>query len=69
MKKLQIFILSTFLVLVCGSAKAQTAEEIRQIENYLNGIRNLQASFVQTSSNGGIAEGMLYIAKPNKIRI
>ena len=29
----------------------------------------MQASFVQTASNGNTAEGMLYIAKPNKIRM
>ncbi len=69
MKKLQIFVWAAALLTLSFQAQAQTPEEIKQVENYLNGIRNLQASFVQTSSNGGIAEGMLYIAKPNKIRM
>ncbi len=69
MKKLQIFVWAAALLTLSFQVRAQTPEEIKQVENYLNGIRNLQASFVQTSSNGGIAEGMLYIAKPNKIRM
>ena len=69
MKKLQIFVWAAALLTLSFQVRAQTPEEIKQVENYLNGIRNLQASFVQTSSNGGIAEGMLYIAKPSKIRV
>lgn len=29
----------------------------------------MEARFVQTASNGNTAEGRLYIAKPNKIRM
>ena len=52
-----------------GFAKAQTAEDIKQIEDYLNNIKTLDAKFVQTASNGGAAEGHIYISKPNKIRM
>lgn len=50
-------------------AQAQTAQDIKQIENYLNNMQSLQADFVQTASNGNNSEGKLYIAKPNKIRM
>lgn len=66
-----------FFGLICGMlvtslaslAQAQTADEARQIENYLNNIKTLQATFVQTASNGSSAEGKIYIAKPNRIRM
>lgn len=66
-----------FFGLICGMlvtslaslAHAQTAGEARQIENYLNNIKTLQATFVQTASNGSSAEGKIYIAKPNRIRM
>lgn len=60
--------LSLFL-LYAFSAQAQTAADLTKIENYLNNIKTLEASFVQTASNGTVSEGMLYIAKPSKIRM
>ena len=54
---------------VLTPAQAQQKENLKQIEDYLNNIKTMQASFVQTASNGNMAEGMLYIAKPNKIRM
>lgn len=52
-----------------GNAAAQTADDIKKIENYLNGIKTMEARFVQTASNGNTAEGKFYIEKPNKIRM
>ena len=56
-------------LLYAFSAQAQTAADLTKIENYLNNIKTLEASFVQTASNGTVSEGMLYIAKPSKIRM
>lgn len=50
------------------SASANQSD-ITKIENYLNNITSLKADFVQMASNGGIAEGKIYIAKPSKIRM
>lgn len=50
-------------------AHAQSAENINKIETYLNNIKSMEATFVQMSSNGGTAEGRLFIEKPNKIRM
>lgn len=58
-----VLLLSTHPVL------AQKQENLKQIEDYLNNIKTMQASFVQTASNGNTAEGKLYIQKPNKIRM
>lgn len=68
MKKFVLIIAAALLMLPI-SAKASQEEALRQIETYLNSIKTLEADFVQTSSNGGTAEGKLYIAKPNKIRM
>ena len=68
MKKFVLIIAAALLMLPI-SAKASQEEALRQIETYLNSIKTLEADFVQTSSNGGPAEGKLYIAKPNKIRM
>ncbi len=65
------FWLAIFAALLCIQAPvyAQSAKRIQQIEDYLNNIKSLEADFVQTASNGSSAEGKLYIAKPNKIRM
>ena len=55
-------------MLIAGSAHAENAD-LTKIENYLNNINTLEASFVQMSSNGGSAEGKIYIEKPSKIRM
>lgn len=67
MKK-QIAFLLGFL-LWSATARAQSAENIRKIEDYLNNIKSMEATFVQMASNGATAEGRLFIRKPNKIRM
>ncbi len=57
------------LGLCSSSAFAQSAENVRRIETYLNNIQSMEADFVQTASNGATAEGRLFIEKPNKIRM
>ncbi len=57
------------LILFPTAAAAQKSGDIEKIENYLNNIKTLKASFVQVASNANTSEGRLYIAKPNKIRM
>lgn len=57
------------MCLFCSNANAQSAENINKIETYLNNIKSMEATFVQMSSNGGTAEGRIFIEKPNKIRM
>ena len=64
MKKL----LLAMMFVAAGAAQAENAD-LNKIENYLNNINTLEASFVQMSSNGGSAEGKIYIEKPSKIRM
>lgn len=56
------------LFLMMDFAHAENAD-LNKIENYLNNINTLEANFVQMSSNGGSAEGKIYIEKPSKIRM
>lgn len=57
------------LCFCAGTAHAQTVADLTKIENYLNNIKTLEASFVQMASNGTTSEGKLYIEKPSKIRM
>ncbi len=52
-----------------ASAAVPTGSDIRRIENYLNSVTTLEARFIQNASNGNVAEGLLWIEKPNKIRM
>ena len=56
------------MFLTAFSAKADKVD-LSKIEDYLNNLKTLEASFVQMASNGGTAEGKLYISKPSKIRM
>jgi outer membrane lipoprotein-sorting protein len=51
------------------NARAQSAENVQKIENYLNSIKSIEATFVQMASNGSTAEGRLFIKKTNKLRM
>lgn len=64
-----IYTASVLSFFAAGMAMAQDAEDIAKVEEYLNNIKTLSARFVQNTSNGGVSEGDIYVAKPNKIRM
>ena len=66
MKKIIGFMLA---LLWSFNAQAITSQDIKKIEDYLNSLNSLKATFVQMASNGATAEGRLFIKKPNKIRM
>lgn len=43
--------------------------DLAEIENYLNNIKNLSASFIQESFDGSISEGNFFLSRPGKMRI
>ncbi|WP_417803556.1 LolA family protein [Thalassospira lucentensis] len=53
-----------------GAAKNAdiSPEMVKKIENYLANITTIRADFVQISSDGGTAEGKLYMQRPGKMR-
>lgn len=61
--------LAVLIVSMPAYALDVDSKKVQQIEDYLNNVRTLKASFVQTASNGSSAEGSLFIEKPNKIRM
>lgn len=63
------FLGALFLTVFATLQAMADMSDVEKIENYLNNIKSLKADFVQMSSNGGTAEGKIYIAKPSKLRM
>ena len=62
------------LAVVAPAAAAATLSaadkrDIARVEAYLNTISSMKARFVQQTSTGQIAEGWLYLKRPNQIRL
>jgi outer membrane lipoprotein-sorting protein len=47
---------------------AQQRRTVERLRAYLNRISTLEARFIQISSNGGFAEGDLYLSRPGRMR-
>lgn len=47
----------------------QDRADIARVEAYLNGFRSLESKFVQIAHDGGMAEGTVYMQRPNRIRV
>ena len=45
------------------------AADLARIEKYLNNMRTMSAHFFQSTSDGGEAEGTLYLARPGRLRV
>ncbi|MHA1570096.1 MAG: LolA family protein [Alphaproteobacteria bacterium] len=55
-----------------NGAVALTPEDradIARVETYLEGFGTLKARFLQIAPNGALSQGMLYIARPDKLRV
>jgi len=52
-----------------SAAGADEAETIARVERYLNGITTLRADFIQVADDGATAKGVLYIARPGRLRV
>ena len=47
---------------------AEQATSIKQINDYINGFKNLQGDFTQISPKGNLSRGIFFISKPGKMR-
>jgi len=45
------------------------AADLARIEKYLNNVRTMTAHFLQSTTDGGEAEGTLYLQRPGKLRL
>ncbi len=54
-----------------GAAALSEADgrDVARVEAYLNTISSIKARFLQQSSAGHLAEGWLYLRRPNRIRL
>src|SRR5262249_14788164 len=80
MKKISLFLsLFFFLPLSLSYAQAEEAarppffqrdsKDLRRIEDYLNGLKNISAGFLQIDDAGGMMHGELAISRPGKMRV
>lgn len=63
---LAAFLAASLSLLAATAASAQAG--VPEVEKYFNSIRTFQARFVQTSPNGGIIQGDLYVRRPGRMR-
>jgi outer membrane lipoprotein-sorting protein len=69
MRKLIVAVLIALTPLAAGAQTESDAQAVAQAEQALNAVRTMKSHFVQVSSNGGQAEGELYISRPGKLRL
>ncbi|MBN07572.1 MAG: hypothetical protein CMM45_07055 [Rhodospirillaceae bacterium] len=55
-------------VAVAARLTAQDKIDLKRVEDYLERLSTLKSSFLQTSSNGNVASGKLFISRPGKLR-
>lgn len=66
-------LLSLVLVLVFGANAAHALSdteqaEVERLRQYLNGITTMQARFIQTDGDGGLAGGTFWLHRPGRLR-
>jgi len=66
-------VLASFLATLPGDSTAAALNvgdqaDVRRIESYLNGITTLKSRFIQRSSTGHLASGVLYLSRPGRMR-
>jgi outer membrane lipoprotein-sorting protein len=63
------FVLALATPAFAAPLSEQDKADIARVEAYLNGFRSLQSDFVQIAQDGGMAEGTVYMERPNRIRV
>ncbi len=48
---------------------AARTSALKEVEDYLKGIRTMKANFLQSSSNGDSAQGSMAMARPGRMRL
>ncbi len=69
MMRIFVFLATLLFSVTSAFALDKDSQKIQRIEDYLNNVLTMKASFVQTASNGSSTEGVMYVEKPNKIRM
>ncbi len=70
---LRVLALAALVALPTAAAAAPLSEadrrDVARVEAYLNTVSSVKARFVQRSSAGQLAEGWVYLQRPNRIRL
>ena len=53
---------------VAARLTEQDKIDLKRVEDYLKSLSTLKSRFLQTSSNGSIASGKLFVSRPGKLR-
>ena len=64
-----VAVMGVALLAMLAPTPVASASDLARIEAYLNGLTTIRARFVQLSSDGGVAEGDLFMARPGRIRL
>ena len=51
-----------------ASMSEDDKDDIARVEAYLNGITTMRSRFIQRSSTGNIASGLVYLSRPGRMR-
>ena len=55
-------------IAVAARLTAQDKIDLKRVKNYLESLSTLRSRFLQTSSDGGVASGKLFMSRPGKLR-
>ena len=69
MRKLIAALLVALAPVAAAAQTESDTQAVAQAEQALNEVRTMKSRFVQVSSNGGQAEGELFISRPGKLRL
>jgi outer membrane lipoprotein-sorting protein len=53
---------------VDAAISVQDKADLTRVESYLNGIKSLDAKFIQIAPDGSLTDGKLYLLRPGRIR-
>ncbi len=70
---MRILVVAAIAVIPAAAGAAPLSEadrrDVARVEAYLNTVSSMKARFVQYSSAGPLAEGWIYLKRPNRIRL
>ena len=66
--RLLLSVLALLFSTVAAHVPAHAQAGVPEVEKYFNGIKTLQARFVQNNPDGSIVTGTLYVRRPGRMR-
>lgn len=60
--------LFSFLLILSGSAMAESNQDVDQAETYFQQLKTVKSRFIQTNADGSQSRGTFYLNRPGKLR-